>query len=122
IPEHSGYGLHAELFGVQFVNAVAPFVLCARMKLLMARVPTRAKHLVNVSAGEGQFARGTKTDKHPHTNMAKAALKMLTRTSAPDCLRSGIHMNSVDTGWIPDEDRAEHALRKERDGFQPPLD
>jgi NAD(P)-dependent dehydrogenase (short-subunit alcohol dehydrogenase family) len=112
----------AELLEVQLVNAVAPFVLCARLKPLMERVPTRDKHVVNVSAVEGQFARGTKTDKHPHTNMAKAALNMLTRTSAPDCLRSGIHMNSVDTGWITDEDPAEHALRKERDGFQPPLD
>jgi NAD(P)-dependent dehydrogenase (short-subunit alcohol dehydrogenase family) len=112
----------AELLEVQLVNAVAPFVLCARLKPLMERVPTRDKHVVNVSAVEGQFARGTKTDKHPHTNMAKAALNMLTRTSAADCLRSGIHMNSVDTGWITDEDPAEHALRKERDGFQPPLD
>jgi len=111
-----------ELLEVQLVNAVAPFVLNARLKPLMERVPTRDKHIVNVSAVEGQFARGTKTDKHPHTNMAKAALNMLTRTSAPDCLRSGIHMNSVDTGWITDEDPAEHALRKERDGFQPPLD
>jgi NAD(P)-dependent dehydrogenase (short-subunit alcohol dehydrogenase family) len=111
-----------ELLEVQLVNAVAPFVLAARLKPLMERVPTRDKHVVNVSAVEGQFARGTKTDRHPHTNMAKAALNMLTRTSAADCLRSGIHMNSVDTGWVTDEDPAEHALRKERDGFQPPLD
>jgi NAD(P)-dependent dehydrogenase (short-subunit alcohol dehydrogenase family) len=112
----------AELLEVQLVNAVAPFVLNARLKPLMERVPTRDKHVVNVSAVEGQFGRGTKTDKHPHTNMAKAALNMMTRTSAPDYLRSGIHMNSVDTGWVTDEDPAEHALRKERDGFQPPLD
>jgi NAD(P)-dependent dehydrogenase (short-subunit alcohol dehydrogenase family) len=111
-----------ELIEVQLVNAIAPFVLNARLKPLMERVPTRDKHVVNVSAVEGQFARGTKTDKHPHTNMAKAALNMLTRTSASDYLRSGIHMNSVDTGWVTDEDPAEHALRKERDGFQPPLD
>ncbi|NOT29476.1 MAG: SDR family oxidoreductase, partial [Planctomycetes bacterium] len=111
-----------ELLEVQLVNAIAPFVLNARLKPLMERVPTRDKHIVNVSAVEGQFARGTKTDKHPHTNMAKAALNMLTRTSASDYLRSGIHMNSVDTGWVTDEDPAEHALRKERDGFQPPLD
>ena len=111
-----------ELLEVQLVNAVAPFVLNARLKPLMERVPTRDKHIVNVSAVEGQFARGTKTDKHPHTNMAKAALNMMTRTAAPDYLRSGIHMNSVDTGWVTDEDPAEHALRKERDGFQPPLD
>jgi NAD(P)-dependent dehydrogenase (short-subunit alcohol dehydrogenase family) len=111
-----------ELLEVQLVNAIAPFVLNARLKPLMERVPTRDKHVVNVSAVEGQFSRGTKTDKHPHTNMAKAALNMLTRTSAADYLRSGIHMNSVDTGWVTDEDPAEHALRKERDGFQPPLD
>jgi len=111
-----------ELLEVQLVNAVAPFVLNARLKALMERVPTRDKHIVNVSAVEGQFGRGTKTDKHPHTNMAKAALNMMTRTSAPDYVRSGIHMNSVDTGWVTDEDPAEHALRKERDGFQPPLD
>jgi len=111
-----------ELLEVQLVNAVAPFVLNARLKPLMERVPTRDKHIVNVSAVEGQFGRGTKTDKHPHTNMAKAALNMMTRTSAPDYLRAGIHMNSVDTGWVTDEDPAEHALRKEREGFQPPLD
>jgi len=111
-----------ELIEVQLVNAIAPFVLNARLKPLMERVPTRDKHVVNVSAVEGQFGRGTKTDKHPHTNMAKAALNMMTRTSAPDYLRSGIHMNSVDTGWVTDEDPAEHALRKEKDGFQPPLD
>ena len=111
-----------ELLEVQLVNAVAPFVMNARLKPLMERVPTRDKHIVNVSAVEGQFHRGTKTDKHPHTNMAKAALNMMTRTAAADYVKAGIHMNSVDTGWVTDEDPAEHALRKERDGFQPPLD
>ena len=111
-----------ELLEVQLVNAVAPFVLNARLKPLMERVPTSDKHVVNVSAVEGQFHRGTKTDKHPHTNMAKAALNMMTRTSAADYVKAGIHMNSVDTGWVTDEDPADHALRKERDGFQPPLD
>ncbi len=111
-----------ELLEVQLVNAIAPFVLNARLKPLMERVATRDKHIVNVSAMEGQFGRGTKTDKHPHTNMAKAALNMLTRTSAQDYLRSGIHMNSVDTGWVTDEDPAEIALRKESEGFEPPLD
>lgn len=111
-----------ELLEVQLVNAVAPFVLNARLKPLMERVATADKHIVNVSAVEGQFNRGTKTDKHPHTNMAKAALNMMTRTSASDYRRSGIFMNSVDTGWVTDEDPAEHALRKEQEGFQPPLD
>ncbi|MEM9185429.1 MAG: SDR family oxidoreductase [Planctomycetota bacterium] len=112
-----------ELLEVQLVNAVAPFVLNARLKPLMVRVPTRDKHIVNVSAMEGVFYRACKTDKHPHTNMAKAALNMMTRTSAQDYAADGIHMNSVDTGWITDEDPAEIAKRKKDElGFSPPLD
>jgi NAD(P)-dependent dehydrogenase (short-subunit alcohol dehydrogenase family) len=41
------------------------------------------KFIVNVSAMEGKFYR-YKTPNHPHTNMGKAALNMLTRTSAAD--------------------------------------
>ncbi|HEY2734040.1 MAG TPA: SDR family oxidoreductase, partial [Polyangiales bacterium] len=82
-----------ELLEVQLVNAIAPFVLNARLKPLMLRDKTGDKHIVNVSAMEGQFYRRFKTDKHPHTNMAKAALNMMTRTSAPDYARDGIHMN-----------------------------
>jgi NAD(P)-dependent dehydrogenase (short-subunit alcohol dehydrogenase family) len=112
-----------ELLEVQLVNAVAPFVLNARLKPLMAKVPTADKHIVNVSAMEGQFYRAWKTDRHPHTNMAKAALNMLTRTSAADYIKDGIHMNSVDTGWITDEDPIEIAAKKvEEHGFEPPLD
>jgi NAD(P)-dependent dehydrogenase (short-subunit alcohol dehydrogenase family) len=112
-----------ELLEVQLVNAIAPFVLDARLKSLMLRVPTRDKHIVNVSAMEGQFYREHKTDRHPHTNMAKAALNMLTRTSAADYVKDGIHMNSVDTGWITDEDPLEIAARKQEvHGFHPPLD
>jgi len=112
-----------ELLEVQLVNGIAPFVLNARLKALMLRERTFDKHIVNVSAMEGQFYRRFKTDKHPHTNMAKAALNMMTRTSAPDYARDGIFMNSVDTGWVTDEDVAEIAARKTRDnGFHPPLD
>lgn len=112
-----------ELLEVHLVNAIAPFILNARLKPLMLRTPGREKHIVNVSAMEGQFYRSFKTDKHPHTNMAKASLNMLTRTSAADYVRDGIHMNSVDTGWITDEDPLEIALRKAREhGFHPPLD
>ncbi len=112
-----------ELLEVQLVNAVAPFVLNARLKPLMLRVLSEDKHIVNVSAMEGQFYRSYKTDKHPHTNMAKAALNMMTRTSAVDYKRDGIHMNSVDTGWVSDEDPTEVAERKTREhGFHPPLD
>lgn len=112
-----------ELLEVHLVNAVAPFILNARLKPLMLRVPTHDKHIVNVSAMEGVFYRAYKTDKHPHTNMAKAALNMLTRTSAKDYVADGIHMNSVDTGWITDEDPAAIAERKTEElGFHPPLD
>ena len=112
-----------ELLEVQLVNAVAPFILNARLKPLMLRTPERDKHIVNVSAMEGQFYRNFKTTRHPHTNMAKAALNMMTRTSATDYHNDGIHMNSVDTGWVTDEDPAEIAARKTADHrFHPPLD
>ncbi|HTM03963.1 MAG TPA: SDR family NAD(P)-dependent oxidoreductase [Vicinamibacterales bacterium] len=112
-----------ELLEVQLVNAVAPFILNGRLKPLMLRTPERDKHIVNVSAMEGQFYRNFKTTRHPHTNMAKAALNMMTRTSAADYFNDGIHMNSVDTGWITDEDPAEIAARKTAEHrFHPPLD
>jgi len=112
-----------ELLEVQLVNAVAPFIINARLKPLMLRTPERDKHIVNVSAVEGQFYRRFKTTRHPHTNMAKAALNMMTRTSAADYHRDGIHMNSVDTGWVTDEDPAEIAARKTAEHrFHPPLD
>jgi NAD(P)-dependent dehydrogenase (short-subunit alcohol dehydrogenase family) len=122
-----------ELLEVLLVNATAPFVMTARLKPLMVRSATpppgtatsgdAARHVVLVSAMEGQFYREHKTDRHPHTNMAKAALNMLVRTSAADCARDGIHLNAVDTGWVTDEDPAHLAERKaEEHAFSPPLD
>jgi NAD(P)-dependent dehydrogenase (short-subunit alcohol dehydrogenase family) len=112
-----------ELLEVQLVNAVAPFILNARLKPLMLRTPERDKHIVNVSAVEGQFYRRFKTTKHPHTNMAKAALNMMTRTSAAEYHADGIHMNSVDTGWVSDEDPVHIADQKRAEHrFHPPLD
>jgi NAD(P)-dependent dehydrogenase (short-subunit alcohol dehydrogenase family) len=122
-----------ELLEVLLVNATAPFVMTARLKPLMVRSATPppgtatsadgARHVVLVSAMEGQFYRALKTDKHPHTNMAKAALNMLVRTSAPDLRKDGIHLNAVDTGWVTDEDPAQIAARKaEEHAFSPPLD
>jgi len=112
-----------ELLEVQLVNAIAPFLFNARLKPLMLRVPSRDKHIVNVSAVEGQFYRNRKTTRHPHTNMAKAALNMMTRTAATDYFNDGIHMNSVDTGWVTDEDPVEIAARKAvEQRFHPPLD
>jgi NAD(P)-dependent dehydrogenase (short-subunit alcohol dehydrogenase family) len=112
-----------ELLEVQLVNAIAPFIINARLKPLMLRTPERDKHIVNVSAVEGQFYRPFKTTRHPHTNMAKAALNMMTRTAAKDYFTDGIHMNSVDTGWVTDEDPVEIAARKVAEHrFHPPLD
>ena len=111
-----------ELLEVLLVNTVGPFVLSGRLKTLMLRTPSRDKHIVQVSAMEGQFDRN-KTSKHPNTNLAKAALNMLTRTSAQEYVQDGIHMNSVDTGWITDEDPAHLAQHKiEMHRFSPPLD
>lgn len=113
----------AELLEVQLVNAVAPFILCAKLKPLMMRDRTNEKHIVNVSAMEGKFNRYTKTDKHPHTNMAKASLNMMTLTSAREYAQDGIFMNAVDTGWVTDEDPAELSLAKQEEhDFHPPLD
>jgi NAD(P)-dependent dehydrogenase (short-subunit alcohol dehydrogenase family) len=93
------------------------------LKPLFLKNRSYDKHIVNVSAVEGQFYRSFKTDKHPHTNMAKAALNMMTRTSAIDYARDGIFMNSVDTGWVTDEDPIEIATRKASEHrFSPPLD
>ena len=113
----------AEMIELQLVNAIAPFVLCNKLCTMMKRENTGQKHIVNVSAMEGKFHRYTKTDKHPHTNMAKAALNMLTHTSARDLEKYGIYMNAVDTGWVTDEDPIALATRKQEDhDFQPPLD
>ena len=112
-----------ELLETQLVNAVAPFIINARLKPLLDATPGLHKHVVNVSAVEGQFYRRFKTTRHPHTNMAKAALNMMTRTSATDYVASGIHMNSVDTGWVSDEDPLDIAERKTAEHrFHPPLD
>jgi len=112
-----------EMLEVQLVNAVAPFVLCNRLAELMKRENTGMKHVINVSAMEGKFHRFHKEDRHPHTNMAKAALNMMTHTAASDFAKFGIYMNAVDTGWVTDEDPVELAKFKEEvHDFQPPLD
>jgi len=113
----------AEMIELQLVNAIAPFVLCNKLSAMMKRDNTGKKHIVNVSAMEGKFHRFTKTDRHPHTNMAKAALNMLTHTSASDLANYGIFMNAVDTGWVTDEDPMALSMRKQTmHDFQPPLD
>ncbi len=112
-----------EMVEVQLVNSVAPFVLCNRLSEIMKKENTGQKHIINVSAMEGKFHRFFKESRHPHTNMAKAALNMLTHTAAGDLAKFGIYMNAVDTGWVTDEDPAELAKKKKDvHDFQPPLD
>jgi len=113
----------AEMLELQLVNAIAPFVLCNRLIPMMQRENTGQKHIVNVSAMEGKFLRFKKDSRHPHTNMAKAALNMLTHTAAGELAKNGIYINAVDTGWVTDEDPVNLARFKEEvHDFQPPLD
>jgi len=112
-----------EMLELQLVNAVAPFVLCNKLAPLMKKDNTGQKHIVNVSAMEGKFMRFKKGERHPHTNMAKAALNRLTHTSASELAKHGIFMNAVDTGWVTDEDPAQLSkLKQDLHDFQPPLD
>jgi NAD(P)-dependent dehydrogenase (short-subunit alcohol dehydrogenase family) len=111
-----------ELLEVQLCNVTAPFILISRLRPSMAAAAARRKYVVNVSAMEGQFARRYKGPGHPHTNMAKAALNMLTRTSAQEMLSDGILMTSVDTGWITDERPHPTKARLADEGFHAPLD
>ncbi len=113
----------AEMLELQLVNVIAPFVLCNRLSKMMKRDNTGQKHIVNVSAMEGKFLRFQKSARHPHTNMAKAALNMLTHTAAGDLAKQGIFMNAVDTGWVTDEDPvALAAYKQQHHDFEPPLD
>ncbi|WP_436519732.1 SDR family NAD(P)-dependent oxidoreductase [Actinoplanes sp. HUAS TT8] len=111
-----------ELLEVQLCNVTAPFILVSRLRPAMTQSKFPRRYVVNVSAMEGIFARGYKGAGHPHTNMAKAALNMLTRTSAEDMFAEGILMTSVDTGWITDERPHPTKMRLHEEGFHAPLD
>jgi NAD(P)-dependent dehydrogenase (short-subunit alcohol dehydrogenase family) len=111
-----------ELLEVQLCNQTAPFILISRLRSALAASAARRTYVVNVSAMEGQFSRGYKGPGHPHTNMAKAALNMLTRTSAAELATDGILMTSVDTGWITDERPHPTKTRLAEEGFHAPLD
>jgi len=112
-----------EMLEVQLANATAPFLLISRLRPAMAASPARRTYVVNVSAMEGVFSRRYKGPGHPHTNMAKAALNMLTRTSAEEMFETdGILMTSVDTGWITDERPHYTKVRLAEEGFHAPLD
>ena len=112
-----------ELLEVQLANETAPFILISKLRPSLASSPARRTYIVNVSAMEGVFGRGYKGPGHPHTNMAKAAVNMLTRTSSRELFESdGILMTSVDTGWITDERPHPTKVRLAEEGFHAPLD
>ncbi|MEU6372999.1 SDR family oxidoreductase [Streptomyces sp. NPDC046909] len=112
----------AEVLETQLVNALAPALLCDRLLPLLLASPHPRRYVVNVTAVEGRFAVRNKMAGHPHTNMAKAALNMLTRTSAAELAEQGVHMCAVDTGWITDENPAPKKARMAQAGFRTPLD
>ncbi|MET9035318.1 SDR family NAD(P)-dependent oxidoreductase [Streptomyces mirabilis] len=112
----------AEVLETQLVNALAPALLCDRLLPLLLASPHPRRYVVNVTAVEGRFAVRNKMAGHPHTNMAKAALNMLTRTSAAELAEQGVHMCAVDTGWITDENPAPKKERMAGAGFRTPLD
>jgi NAD(P)-dependent dehydrogenase (short-subunit alcohol dehydrogenase family) len=115
-----------ELAEVLVVNTMAPFILCGRLEPVMRRSRFPDRYIVNVTSIEGQFTRDEKPAEHPHTNMAKAALNMLTRTAASRCAEAGIYMNSVDPGWITHmrgvDPRGPEEGKGEAGAFVPPLD
>jgi NAD(P)-dependent dehydrogenase (short-subunit alcohol dehydrogenase family) len=111
-----------ELLEVQLCNQTAPFILISRLRPALATSPARRTYIVNVSAMEGVFSRDYKGPGHPHTNMSKAALNMLTLTSAAEMLTDGILMTAVDTGWITDERPHHTKVRLAEEGFHAPLD
>ncbi|RSM62205.1 short-chain dehydrogenase [Kibdelosporangium aridum] len=112
----------AEMLEVQLINAVAPYLLMDGLMPLLRASAFSRRYVVNVSAAEGWFAAKYKSGAHPHTNMAKAALNMLTRTSAEDLASQGIYVTSVDTGWITDENPTPTKTRLADQGWRPPLD
>ena len=112
---------------MQLCNSIAPFLLVSRLRPAMAAAARTARsgraYVVNVSAMEGQFSRRYKGAGHPHTNMAKAALNMLTRTSSGEMFETDrILMTAVDTGWITDERPHAEKLRIAAEGWHAPLD
>ncbi|MEG5058980.1 SDR family NAD(P)-dependent oxidoreductase [Microcoleus sp. A2-C5] len=110
-----------ELLEVHVINAIAPFAINSRLKRLMNIFPENSKYIVNVSSKEGLF-NGDKSWRHPHTNMAKASLNMMTRTCAKEYAKYKIFMNAVDPGWVSFLHPYPQILTMQARGVQPPFD
>jgi NAD(P)-dependent dehydrogenase (short-subunit alcohol dehydrogenase family) len=112
----------AELVETWLINTLAPTLLCKRLRRVMARSPHPDRFIINVTASEGRISYVGISGHHPHTNMAKAALDMLTRSIAPDFATDRIHVTSVDPGWVSNM-HAEHVRARQYErGERPPLD
>ncbi|MGB0432264.1 MAG: SDR family NAD(P)-dependent oxidoreductase [Bacteroidia bacterium] len=111
-----------ELVEANLINQISPYLLIKGLTPLMNKSSFNERFIINVTSSEGQFSYSNKTIFHPHTNMTKAALNMLTRTSAKEYVDYGIYMNAVDVGWI--STGAKEDLRKTQfeQGYIPPLD
>lgn len=111
-----------ELVEVNLINHIAPYFLIKELKPLMKNSGYKEKFIINVTSSEGIFSYENKTVFHPHTNMTKAALNMMTLTSAGEFENDQIYMSAVDVGWI--STGATESLRKKQfeQGYIPPLD
>ncbi|MBP1165766.1 NAD(P)-dependent dehydrogenase (short-subunit alcohol dehydrogenase family) [Chryseobacterium sp. PvR013] len=111
-----------ELVEVNLINHIAPYFLIKELKPLMKNSAFKEKFIINVTSSEGIFSYENKTVFHPHTNMTKAALNMMTLTSAREFENDQIYMSAVDVGWI--STGAKESLRKKQFemGYIPPLD
>jgi NAD(P)-dependent dehydrogenase (short-subunit alcohol dehydrogenase family) len=89
-----------ELLEVNLINHIAPYLLISELSRLLKQNIRKQGFIINVTSSEGQFSYANKTIFHPHTNMTKAALNMLTRTSAAEYAKKNIYMNAVDVGWV----------------------
>jgi len=110
-----------ELLEVNLINHISPYLLIQGFTSLMQKDYT-PRFIINVTSSEGQFSYGNKTVFHPHTNMTKAALNMLTRTSGKEYESKRTYMTAVDVGWI--STGATEKLREQQfeAGYIPPLD
>ena len=111
-----------ELIEVNLINQISPYFLIKEFLPLLKNSSFPKKHIINVTSSEGQFSYNNKTMFHPHTNMTKAALNMMTRTAAMTYEKENIYMNAVDVGWV--STGARETLRKKQfeQGYIPPLD
>lgn len=111
-----------ELVEVNLINHIAPYFLIKELKTWMKQSPFQDKFIINVTSSEGIFSYNNKTMFHPHTNMTKAALNMMTLTSGKEFADEHIYMSAVDVGWISTGAKEELRKKQFEQGYIPPLD